>query len=157
MGGSAKPGSQVKAWFAVGFLLLVLAGCSATALVLWTNPINGAAYLLGYGDRVTVHVTKSSSGSSYSRMSEAGQGYYLRDGERVPVRAYGVREGDVTQARTLLIPVGVGVGPFVYVERSDAVRDATFGLFGAGFMSLFPGLTIWGVIRARRRGATRAA
>lgn len=139
---------------AVAFGWMILAVLSVVAVVLWASPVNGAAYLLGYGEPVKVRVTEGSVGGQYSRHAHTGEGYYLRDGKRMPVRVYDASTGDVVDGRLPLIRVGVGVGPVVYTDRSQAVKNVTIGLFGACFMSLFPGIGSLAVLRRRR---TRAA
>ncbi|MGH3663227.1 MAG: hypothetical protein ACRDT8_03545 [Micromonosporaceae bacterium] len=108
---------------------------------------------MGFGDQVRVHVTEDSRGANFSRNSEAGQGYYERGGAREQVRVYGVRAGQVVDARLPLIPVGIGTGPVVYADRSHAIRDLTLGLVGSVCLSIFPligGLALISVRRQRR-------
>jgi hypothetical protein len=100
------------------------------ALCLWIWPINGAGYLLGLGEKVTVTVEKP----GYVR--DAGDGYYERDGERVRVRFYEVGQPGTVSATLPLIPMGIGVGPIVYVKRSQAVWDIINGIIGGLVLSL---------------------
>jgi hypothetical protein len=110
-----------------GFLLGVFFWLCA--LSLWTWPINGAGYLLGLGEKVTVTVQKTGS------VRNAGDGYYNRDGERMPVRFYEVWQPGTVSATLPLIPMGIGVGPVVYVKRSQAVWDIIKGIIGGLVLS----------------------
>lgn len=85
----------------------------------------GAANLAGMGDEVTVVITEDPEGPGDGR---SGNGYYVFDGERVPVTVDGVEKGERRKA-TLSVTTGLGEpGAYAYVDGSRALDHIVFGL-----------------------------
>lgn len=104
----------------------------------------GAANLAGMGDEVTVVITEDSDKDEDGR---SGNGYYVFDGERVPVTVAGVEKGEKTRAR-LGITTGLGEpGAYAYVDDSEAANHVVWG----GVLTVAGLLGGWVLYRYGRR------
>ncbi|MCP2320494.1 hypothetical protein APR12_005876 [Nocardia amikacinitolerans] len=128
-----------RALFGLLFGLLCLCFGSASLFSL-AQPVNVLAYWLGYGDAMQVVVTKGSTGSSFGRDGEPGEGRIVSDGGTV--RLYGVRAGETVTARPRLIDLGAQ--PYAYHSGLRAAEDLVWlipsALFGFPFALLILGV-----------------
>lgn len=123
-------------------LLFVSVGLCLGGMTLFSlsQPVNVFAYWLGYGDAVPVEVTKGSSGSSFGRSSDLGEGRVVGDGRTV--RLYGVDAGQTVIARPRLIDLGSRT--YAYHSGIGAAEDLVWlfptVMFGFPFVFLLIGL-----------------
>ncbi|MFE1593144.1 hypothetical protein [Nocardia sp. NPDC058705] len=132
--------SPKRTVFLIYLLFAVFGLCLGSATLFFASqPINVAAYWLGYGTPEQVVVTKGSSGFSAGR-SDPGEGRAISDNSKVLL--YGVQVGETVTARPRLI--AIGKNPYAFHSPLSAAADLLYliptVLFGFPFTLLVLGI-----------------
>ncbi|MFD3706262.1 hypothetical protein ACFWUP_24235 [Nocardia sp. NPDC058658] len=122
--------------FLVYILVAAFGLCLGSATLFFASqPINVAAYWLGYGTPEQVVVTKGSSGFSAGR-SDPGEGRAISDNSTILL--YGVQTGETVTARPRLI--AIGKNSYAFHSPLSAAADLLYliptALFGFPFTLL---------------------
>lgn len=128
-GSRSKPKRRHKV---IGWVMIVV-GAPLMVLMPWAFlgfEIDGIGYLVGGGEEITVTVTKSSDGENHGDLgaNSPGEGYYTFEGEREPVRVWGVENGEVVEARLRITSAPGEEDAMAYASWGTAFWDVVWGL-----------------------------
>ncbi|MGY0503354.1 hypothetical protein ACWZHB_33125 [Nocardia sp. FBN12] len=132
--------SPKRSAFLIYLLLATFGLCLGSATLFFASqPINVAAYWLGYGTPQQVVVTKGSSSFSAGR-GDPGEGRVIADNSTI--RLYGVQTGETVTARPRLI--AIGANSYAFHSPLSATADLLYliptALFGFPFTLLILGI-----------------
>ena len=139
-------------------IVLRIGGVCLLALALMCGyvTVNAVAYLMGFGQPVTVTVAESSTywGRTDIVSESNGIGYYDKDGELVRAHMAYVNEGDVVKTRLPVLPTELGSGSLVM--SGDKAALMSLGEFGAGTLVTAVGGVLLVRLAGKRAARSRA-
>ncbi len=135
-----QPDSSKRTAFLIYLLFAVFGLCLGSATLFFASqPINVAAYWLGYGTPQQVVVTEGSSSFSFTR-GDPGEGRAIADNSTI--RLYDVEIGETVTARPRLIDFGAN--SYAFHNPLSAAADLMYliptALFGFPFTLLLLGI-----------------